>query len=961
MKRAELTRKIISILIFFIESTAVNSKSEPITKLQFNIKNPFDYNFFVENKGQFLSVEKEIGERIFFYTKIAENNIYFLKTGVFIRKQGTAPDKNRKIKICEEERLGKPNQFTDFKLRFENIDLFPKASNEAGENFYFNYSGLEMNKLDGVQVKAYKAITYSDSAGLNKINLVFDQKSGAILFSAFKNKIHVAKSLLFSFETLCEVSTSENVLAVSNTKMWISLIGNKIKNVSKNNIKIDQTSVQENDLKNNNSILSITFHGNNSNGSPYDVDYDNQGNIYAYGGIYPYEERKFDSIGNLLWSHVTSLFGPYTYYGDFAVDKKSGSSYIFECWNFASRAVKLNSNGMQIGYHAGSTQLQEIYRVLLNECTGQIILAGGAQSTNTAIIDTNFTNINYINFFSSNNIGHDFCMLASDREGFVYFATTGLQGIPFDNVLVQAPAATLIPLNYIVFDRYHFLESGSIEYIHNNNNRAGYNGLAAGNKYLYSTDGRLLQKWNKNSGNLIDSFVLSQNPFRFGGIDVNSCEDIFVSNGNSLLQLDSLLNIVQQYNMPDTIYDVKVNDHGIIYACGKNFITSINMPSNNCMAFESFVDITSCIQNGSATIFVNGGIPPYNYNWSPQVTNINYASSLPPGSYTVIVSDNSCPQLKHYDTILFTVSSKPDLKIISLDTICEGNQIVITTNQPGNFLWSTGDTTQTLILVPDSTLEIVLWFTDSNGCKDTATKKIMISEKPEINISGKDSICLGETTIISADGAVLFLWNTGEVENEISVSPDKSSYYFVVGSNGTCINIDSFYVYVSPKPKINVSINSQENLTFSLTVTTQDSFKWTEGNGIFCDTCTFLNITVEETDTFCAEAKNILGCKASSCVVIHIPTLYIPDAFTPNDDGINDYFIPYTKDLEKYNLTIYDRWGEKLFETLKTEEGWNGIYQGKILPGDVYVYLIRFQRNGETSLQTKTGKVTLIR
>ena len=91
--------------------------------------------------------------------------------------------------------------------------------------------------------------------------------------------------------------------------------------------------------------------------------------------------------------------------------------------------------------------------------------------------------------------------------------------------------------------------------------------------------------------------------------------------------------------------------------------------------------------------------------------------------------------------------------------------------------------------------------------------------------------------------------------------------------------------------------------------------------------------------------------------ILDLTTLFVPNAFTPNGDGINDIFQPYSTDID-YKLSIYDRWGERLFEA--DNQGWDGKYEGKKLKSDVYVWCLIYTQK---QLQKKIaiGHVTLLR
>ena len=89
-------------------------------------------------------------------------------------------------------------------------------------------------------------------------------------------------------------------------------------------------------------------------------------------------------------------------------------------------------------------------------------------------------------------------------------------------------------------------------------------------------------------------------------------------------------------------------------------------------------------------------------------------------------------------------------------------------------------------------------------------------------------------------------------------------------------------------------------------------------------------------------------------------SIYIPNAFSPDGDGINEIFKPQGRNITEYQFDIYDRWGVRLFSTDKFTEGWDGTVNGKIAPIGVYVYQIKFTAYAKYET-VKIGKVSLIR
>jgi gliding motility-associated-like protein len=108
---------------------------------------------------------------------------------------------------------------------------------------------------------------------------------------------------------------------------------------------------------------------------------------------------------------------------------------------------------------------------------------------------------------------------------------------------------------------------------------------------------------------------------------------------------------------------------------------------------------------------------------------------------------------------------------------------------------------------------------------------------------------------------------------------------------------------------------------------------------------------------------NTWGCADTILKALKIEadlSVYVPNVFTPNDDYLNDVFLPITRAVKSYELLIFDRWGAIVFSTTKVEQGWDGTYRGEPCKMDVYVWKINLSSvNGE--MKTMTGNVMLSR
>jgi len=144
--------------------------------------------------------------------------------------------------------------------------------------------------------------------------------------------------------------------------------------------------------------------------------------------------------------------------------------------------------------------------------------------------------------------------------------------------------------------------------------------------------------------------------------------------------------------------------------------------------------------------------------------------------------------------------------------------------------------------------------------------------------------------------------------------------------------------------------------------TDTDSILWSNGSNEIQQT-----LTLDETTTFTVIVIDECGCQQVETVVVTVlvprcdeDAVFVPTAFTPNGDGVNDVLFVRSLYVEEMEIIIYNRWGEEIFKTDDIRVGWDGSFEGNTLAPDVYAYCLRATCiNGEEAV--RTGNVTLLR
>ncbi|MPM52663.1 hypothetical protein SDC9_99423 [bioreactor metagenome] len=118
------------------------------------------------------------------------------------------------------------------------------------------------------------------------------------------------------------------------------------------------------------------------------------------------------------------------------------------------------------------------------------------------------------------------------------------------------------------------------------------------------------------------------------------------------------------------------------------------------------------------------------------------------------------------------------------------------------------------------------------------------------------------------------------------------------------------------------------------------------------------DVTVSDANGCLRTASATVDVATDSCYTPHV---YIPNIFSPNGDGNNDIYLVQGKGITNFTLRIYDRWGEKVFESDDVNEGWNGEFNGKPVEQGAYPYGVSLIFEGETTVREYNGYITIVR
>ena len=305
-------------------------------------------------------------------------------------------------------------------------------------------------------------------------------------------------------------------------------------------------------------------------------------------------------------------------------------------------------------------------------------------------------------------------------------------------------------------------------------------------------------------------------------------------------------------------------------------------------------------------------------------------------------------------------------------TFCAGTKVNLTVTGANTYKWSTGKTGSSINVVP--TKDTSYWVNASNqGCTIKDTVKLNVLATPVIQVNpASPTVCNGDTITLKATGANSYSWtpNTGIIKNQdslVTAIVNGSQTYTVsgAGSDG-CHDTTTVSVGVLPiSGAVGTATSIVEGASVTLTSGGGSTYLWSPSAGLSCDTCENTIATPSVTTTYTVLIKDANGCLVNDTVTVDvIPNcdLYVPDAFSPGNPN-NKNIILYVRTecpISGFDFIVFDRWGNKVFESKDLSIGWDGNLNGKPMNAATFVYSVSGTApNGKNV--AKKGNVALIR
>lgn len=319
------------------------------------------------------------------------------------------------------------------------------------------------------------------------------------------------------------------------------------------------------------------------------------------------------------------------------------------------------------------------------------------------------------------------------------------------------------------------------------------------------------------------------------------------------------------------------------------------------------------------------------------------------------------------EPLTITVNALPVAQAPAIQTVCESDALTLTATGGASYTWSgpgISSTNQNPLVVNNVTFAnagtYTVVATSASGC-NSAPVQTMVKVVPKVVavVGNSPTICAGESTRLSASGGLYYKWTPSDgldhddIANPVA-SPAQTTTYMVKVSNDGCYDdTKSVTVTVNQNPVANAGGDKvlfegqQVQLNGSIAGDKITNYYWTPTTGLDNPNSITPNASPKDNITYTFNVvSQTCGTSTSSVFVRVYKKITIPNAFTPNNDGINDFWdidalITYPSCL----VSVFDRNGQKVYQSIGYPKPWDGTRNGAPLPTGTYYYIIDLKNN----------------
>ncbi len=447
------------------------------------------------------------------------------------------------------------------------------------------------------------------------------------------------------------------------------------------------------------------------------------------------------------------------------------------------------------------------------------------------------------------------------------------------------------------------------------------------------------------------------------------------------------------YNISGT-FDVTLTVTSILNGCVASVTDQIAVGTTPIAGFEpdpasGCIDLTIDLQNTS----IDGNA----FQWIFGDGNTSAASSpqhtfTQAGTYTIALIAENLNGCTDTTTSIVVAHPLPISSFqVSANSSCVspvGVQTMNNSTGAAGFSWDFGNGTTSTLNQPQITFDgpgtytIALTAITQYGCIDTSTAEFIVHPTPVAAFSSQPDPGCARQDVLFVNGSLNasdFHWQFGDGATSAEADPihvyaDPAEYdvQLIATGAGGCTDtlIVENAVRIDPTPHADFNTDTISSIRHALRfINLSDgaqTFEWTFGDEENSTEIHPIHLFPADGGgfTICLVAINAFACADTLCRYISVegdPDIFVPNTFTPNNDGANDTFLPILNGFNgwDYSLLIFDRWGNEIHRTSDRNEGWNGESRGIDMPIGVYVWKVIVSRNGDA--RDFIGHVSLVR
>ena len=373
------------------------------------------------------------------------------------------------------------------------------------------------------------------------------------------------------------------------------------------------------------------------------------------------------------------------------------------------------------------------------------------------------------------------------------------------------------------------------------------------------------------------------------------------------------------------------------------------------------------------------------FSWTPTIGSVSPTGVLtisPSTTQNLIVTGTDGNGCSISQPVVVSVQPIPIVQLsLSDNEICIGESITASVSGAAFYTWTqpvfVDNTLVSQTATPQTSTIFTVTGTDNIGCSATVNQTVIVNPLPILEISSNQSICSGESASISIIGASSYTWSPIGAGSSFSFSPASTTEYTVIGTdnNGCSTSVNSI-ITVHPNPQAGVTANpmittsDSPEIVFTNTSAGATGYLFSLGDGTTYDNfganLQYSYPYSEGNYEVFLSVFNQFGCTDSTVIYIQIKgdeIFYVPNTFTPDGDEFNNIFTPvFTNgfDPANFQMDIYNRWGELIFQSFNAEKGWDGYFNGKLCTVGTYTWKITYKNPEDDAFKLVSGHVNLI-